>query len=150
MDQQERRDTYPRDSRNPQRRAKNIVASDCSATSESMNPGDSGDSGERTQGANRFADVGSPDPHGGEGAPMAKANGGGRPLDTEIAAYQKQAAQLEAAHPGKWAVFKGKSLVAIHETFDAAAAGAVNQFGRGPFLIRQTPTLLVKKLNSRD
>lgn len=70
------------------------------------------------------------------GAPMAKANGG-RPLDIEIAAYEKQAVRLEALHRGKWAVFKGNSLVAIHETFDAASADAVNQFGRGPFLIRQ-------------
>jgi hypothetical protein len=68
---------------------------------------------------------------------MSKANGDRRPLDTEIAAYQKQAAKLEASHRGKWAVFKGKKLVAIHETFDAAATDAVNQFGRGPFLIRQ-------------
>ena len=68
---------------------------------------------------------------------MAKANGGRRPLGTEIAAYQKQAAQLEASHQGKWVVFKGKTLIALHDTFEAAAEDAVQRFGRGPFLIRQ-------------
>jgi len=68
---------------------------------------------------------------------MAKENGAERPLDAEIAAYQQQAAQLEASHKGKWVVFKRKSLIAIHDTFEAAAEDAVERFGRGPFLIRQ-------------
>src|SRR5712691_6947847 len=62
MDQQRERHTYPHNSRNPKRRAKGVVASDCSATSESK---DHGDSGDKTQGANRFAAVGSPEPEGG-------------------------------------------------------------------------------------
>lgn len=60
-----------------------------------------------------------------------------RPLDTEIAAYQKQAAELETSHADEWVIFKGDNLIALHKTFDAAAADATNQFGRGPFLIRQ-------------
>jgi hypothetical protein len=68
---------------------------------------------------------------------MNKPNGERRALDTEIAAYQKQAAQLEASHRGKWVVFKDKALIAIHDTFEAAAENAAQRFGRGPYLIRQ-------------
>jgi hypothetical protein len=68
---------------------------------------------------------------------MAKANGGVRPLDVEIAAYQERAAQLEASHKGKWVVFSGKALIAIHETFEAAAEDAAQRFGRAPCLVRQ-------------
>ncbi len=70
------------------------------------------------------------------GVPMSKPNGG-RPLDTEIAAYQRQAADLEASYLGKWVVFKGATLMAIHESFETAAEDAIGQFGRGPYLIRQ-------------
>lgn len=65
MDQQNERQTYPHDSRNPRQEAENVVASDCSATSENMNHGDDSGGGETTQGANRFAPVGSSEPKGG-------------------------------------------------------------------------------------
>jgi hypothetical protein len=68
---------------------------------------------------------------------MANANGEQRPLDAEIAAYQKQATELEASHFGKWVIFKETTLIATHETFEGAAKDAVQRFGRGPFLIRQ-------------
>jgi TPP-dependent pyruvate/acetoin dehydrogenase alpha subunit len=58
-------------------------------------------------------------------------------LAAEIAAYQHESARLEASQMGKWVVFKGSDLIAIYETFDAAAEDAVERFGRGPFLIRQ-------------
>ena len=62
MDRETERRTYPRYSRNPRRRAKNVVASDYSATSESV---DTGDSGETTQDANRSDGIGSPELEGG-------------------------------------------------------------------------------------
>jgi hypothetical protein len=58
-------------------------------------------------------------------------------LDTELKAYAKEAIRLEAAHPGRWVVFNGPALVAVHESFEAAAEEAVRKFGRGPYLIRQ-------------
>src|SRR4051794_23821294 len=58
-------------------------------------------------------------------------------LAAEIAAYRHESARLETDHMGKWVVFKGPDLIAIHETFEAAAEDAVERFGRGPFLIRQ-------------
>lgn len=58
-------------------------------------------------------------------------------LDAELAAYRQQANRLEAGHLGKWVVFKNATLVAIHDSFDGAAADATNRFGRGPYLIRQ-------------
>lgn len=58
-------------------------------------------------------------------------------LDTEIAAYEKMQRQLEAEHTGSWIIFRGADLVAVHDSFDAAAKDAVQRFGRGPYLIRQ-------------
>jgi hypothetical protein len=70
---------------------------------------------------------------------MSSANGEKRvaALDTELAAYRQQAAQLEASYLGKWVLFKGADLIAIYDTFETAAEYAVERFGRGPFLIRQ-------------
>ena len=55
------RRTYPRYSRNSRRGAEDVVALDYSTTRENV---DTGDSGETTQDANRFADVGSAQPPG--------------------------------------------------------------------------------------
>jgi hypothetical protein len=57
-------------------------------------------------------------------------------LDIELDAYRQQADRLQA-HAGKWVVFKGTTLIGIHDTFDQAAEDAVTRFGRGPYLIRQ-------------
>ena len=54
MKQQAERRTYPHNSPNSKRGAANVVAPDNSATSESMNIGDSA---ETTQDANRFSEV---------------------------------------------------------------------------------------------
>lgn len=58
-------------------------------------------------------------------------------LAVEIAAYERESAGLEASHRDKWVVFQGDALIAIYDSFDAAAADAVTRFGRGPYLIRQ-------------
>ena len=58
-------------------------------------------------------------------------------LDTELAAYKEGTEQLERSHHGKWVIFKGSSLIGIHETFEEAAGEAVRRYGRGPYLIHQ-------------
>ena len=58
-------------------------------------------------------------------------------LDREIAAYDTMRADLENHHMGEWAlVFDGK-LIGAFPSFDEAAQLAVQDFGRGPYLIRQ-------------
>jgi hypothetical protein len=58
-------------------------------------------------------------------------------LETEMAFFEEQRAHLEAENMGKWVVIYGKELVGVFDSFDAAAAVAVERFGRGPYLIRQ-------------
>ena len=58
-------------------------------------------------------------------------------LADEIAAFDRQKADLEAEHFGEWVVFKNGSLAGIYRSFDAAAGDAVERFERGPYLIRQ-------------
>lgn len=58
-------------------------------------------------------------------------------LEIELTAYRQQATRLEASDLGRWVVFKGAALIAIYDTFEAAAEDAVAKFGRGPFLIRE-------------
>lgn len=58
-------------------------------------------------------------------------------LDVELSAYRMKAAELEANHPGKWVIFKGATLIGVHDTLEAAAEDAVARFGQGPYLIRQ-------------
>jgi len=58
-------------------------------------------------------------------------------IKDEIAAYEKLKEDLEAKHLGKWVLIHEAELVALYESFDAAAESAVKQFGSGPYLIRQ-------------
>lgn len=58
-------------------------------------------------------------------------------LEKEIAAFENMQAELEAHHNGKWAVIHGDELIDSFDSFEVAAAAAVERFGRGPFLIRQ-------------
>ena len=58
-------------------------------------------------------------------------------LDREIAAYERAQESLEADHLGEWVVFYNEELFAIYADFQEAAACAVRNFGRGPYLIRQ-------------
>jgi hypothetical protein len=45
--------------------------------------------------------------------------------------------ELESASLGKWALIRNRTLVRLFDQFEDAAAEAVRQFGRGPYLIRQ-------------
>lgn len=58
-------------------------------------------------------------------------------LKDEIAAYERQQAELEASHLGKWVLVHDQKLEGFFDTFELAAANAVKRFGRGPYLIRQ-------------
>lgn len=58
-------------------------------------------------------------------------------LEVEIAAFEAMKEDLEAHHKDKWVVFYGADFIGAFDTFDAAAAEAVRQFGAGPYLIRQ-------------
>lgn len=58
-------------------------------------------------------------------------------IETEIEAYEKLQGELELKHMGKWVLMKDGQLVGMFDSFELAAADAVNRFGRGPYLIRQ-------------
>lgn len=58
-------------------------------------------------------------------------------LKVEIAAYERLQADLEASHLGKWVLVHDEKPQGFFETFEQAAAEAVTNFGRGPYLIRQ-------------
>ena len=58
-------------------------------------------------------------------------------IDAEIEAYEQLRNDLEAHHMGKWVLVHDLKLVALYDSFEAAANDAVAQFGRGPYLIRQ-------------
>jgi hypothetical protein len=58
-------------------------------------------------------------------------------IHEEIAAYEGLRQDLEADHMGKWVLIRNRELVALFDSFEAAAEEAVKRFGRGPYLIRQ-------------
>ena len=58
-------------------------------------------------------------------------------LTKEMSAYDKMRSDLETDHLGKWVIMHDEVLVGIYESFEDAAAEAVAQFGRGPYLIRK-------------
>ena len=58
-------------------------------------------------------------------------------LSEEIAAYETMRDTLEVDYLGKWVVIHDDSLIGAYEIFEEAAKEAVQQFGRGPYLIRQ-------------
>jgi hypothetical protein len=45
--------------------------------------------------------------------------------------------KLETEQMSKWVVVREGQLVGIFDSFESAAESAVQQFGRGPYLIRQ-------------
>jgi hypothetical protein len=59
------------------------------------------------------------------------------PIDDDIAAYEALRQQLESDQMGKWVLIRNRELVAVFDSFEAAADEAVRRFGRGPYLIRQ-------------
>lgn len=58
-------------------------------------------------------------------------------LRDDIAAFERMRAELEAKHGRNWTVFHGGQFQAVFAEFDDAATAAVEQFGAGPYLIRQ-------------
>jgi hypothetical protein len=58
-------------------------------------------------------------------------------LDQEIAAYDKMRDDLENQHMGEWVLFFGETLIGVYASFDEAAKYGVQEFGSGPYLIRQ-------------
>ena len=58
-------------------------------------------------------------------------------LTKEIAAYERMRNELETDYLGKWVLVHDEALVGVYATFEEAAAKAVQQFGRGPYLIRE-------------
>jgi hypothetical protein len=58
-------------------------------------------------------------------------------LDREIATYETMRADLENRHMGEWVLVFNDKLIGTYPTFDEAAQIAVQDFGRGPYLIRQ-------------
>lgn len=55
----------------------------------------------------------------------------------EIEAFREMQSKLEAEHLGRWVLVHGRSLIAVFDSFEAAADTAVGRFGSGPYLIRQ-------------
>ena len=64
-------------------------------------------------------------------------------LDREIALFEELRPTLEAEHNGDWVVIRDNHIAGFFSSFDAAASEAVQQFGRGPYLIRQVGALPV-------
>jgi hypothetical protein len=60
-----------------------------------------------------------------------------RPLDNEIAAYDRMLGTLMSKYHGRWVVFHGGTFVGAFADFASAADKAVERFGRGPYLIRR-------------
>jgi hypothetical protein len=58
-------------------------------------------------------------------------------LDDEIAAYNEIRDDLESQHRGEWALVHDRKLFGTFASFQQAAASALKNFGRGPYLIRR-------------
>ncbi len=58
-------------------------------------------------------------------------------LKTELAAYDRMRAELEAKYTDEWAVVHGNELAGVYANFQDAARDARQRFGCGPYLIRQ-------------
>ncbi len=58
-------------------------------------------------------------------------------LSDEIAAYEQMRGLLETEHLGRLVVIHDQKLTGTYDDFQDAAANAVKQFGRGPYLIRK-------------
>ncbi len=58
-------------------------------------------------------------------------------LTEEIVAYKTMQRELEIDYMGRWVVIHDKKLSGIYNSFEAAAEKAVEQFGSGPYLIKE-------------
>lgn len=67
-------------------------------------------------------------------------------IQNEIAAYESEKERLETSLLGRWVVFHNEEMAGDYEDFQEAAKAAVEQFGDGPYLIRQVGTAPVETL----
>ena len=58
-------------------------------------------------------------------------------LSLEITAYEGMQKKLEVDFLGMWALVHDETLIGKFDSFEDAAAHAVTNFGRGPYLIRK-------------
>lgn len=58
------------------------------------------------------------------------------PLEQEIGTFADARAVLEASDTGKWTLIHGSDEIGTFDSFDDAAARAVEAFGVGSYLIR--------------
>lgn len=58
-------------------------------------------------------------------------------IQLDIQKYNEMKNDLEKEQIGKWVLIHDGKLIDIFETFEKAAEVAVNNFGKGPYLIRQ-------------
>lgn len=58
-------------------------------------------------------------------------------LDQDIDAFAGLRAELEAHHMGEWVLIRERQLINTFPSFEDAAQVAVENYGRGPYLIRQ-------------
>ncbi len=58
-------------------------------------------------------------------------------LDQDIQAYDAAKLELEKQYLGQFVVYYDGEFIGAYDSFNTAAADAVRQFGRGPYLIRQ-------------
>lgn len=58
-------------------------------------------------------------------------------LTKEIAAYDGMKSMLETDYLGKWVLIRDENLIGTYESLEDAATVAIQQFGRGPYLIRE-------------
>ena len=80
------------------------------------------------------------------------------PLATELAFYDASRAQLLSAHRGKYALIKGKELIGVFDSSEAAVNEGTAKFGLEPFLVKliidvepeaQYPALVVGLISAR-
>ncbi|MGZ8370741.1 MAG: hypothetical protein ACXWVH_06760 [Caulobacteraceae bacterium] len=58
-------------------------------------------------------------------------------LSEDIATFDRLKVDLEAEHFGEWVIIRNAVLIGAYPSFEEAAGHAVEQFDRGPYLIRQ-------------
>lgn len=58
-------------------------------------------------------------------------------LQEDIAAFDRMRTDLETNHFKQWVVFHKGQFVGAFADFEAAATSAVEEFGAGPYLIRE-------------
>jgi hypothetical protein len=58
-------------------------------------------------------------------------------IDNNIETFEAMRSDLETHHAGEWVLIYDQEVIAFFKAFDEAAEAAVQQFGRGPYLIRQ-------------